>query len=602
MSRFPKIIKNEKCGCIALHSDIGLDILIQELSGNISEAKVSNERISSDRIKQEIERWILSFETNPDIISERRSVVAYALENPSFIRAVDHLAVYPNQTSDRDDKFSHYAGMMKRFETFAKDLISLRKVLEHKALPGILGDLFNACVEIEERIKAAQLHLNPEFELRVEVEGRYVRGLALDIVSPERREKCDFYYVLVNKQNNSVQRGQHKCHFGLFTYRRDYFLEGLQKSIEQTLERILKMRPLLKRVYTINGVLKYNQLEEKVEGQLHLVREKSKDEEMFPITFKRDYDDTVRSIIEMSRFAHNYQIVSPFEEIISDFENTVVELKALSAVSHFFKGIQNKGFPISFPGIIPTNSDKDLTIQAMYHPLLTCFSKKEGVVPNDVVTTADQNVRLITGANNNGKTTYITGLGLSQVLYQAGMPVVAEKASMQLKDKILTHYVHPGDIKANQSRFAHECDRVLKLIRDISSDSLILCDELFTGTAPQDGEIVSNLVLNTLIRTSATLFFITHYHGLGDEFRDSPYVVQLCCKLDHSIDPPAYTYKINPGISVDSDGLVVASEYGVNKKHLETLLEQKARRGDFKLRNGHFPSAFQRPVFRQSRS
>jgi DNA mismatch repair ATPase MutS len=584
MSRFPKIINNDKSGYIALHSDIGLDILIQELYGNISEAKVSNERISSDRIKQEIEKWVLSFETNPDIISERQAVVSYALENPDFISAIDHFAVYPNQTSERDDKFSQYAGMMRRFEKFANDLISLRKALEGKTLPGALGVLFKACVEMEERINAAQQHLDPEFELRIEVEGRYVRGLVLDIVSPERYEKCDFYYVLVNKQNSSVQRGQHKSQFGLFSSRKDYFLEGLQKYIDQTLERIIKMKPFLKRVYTVNGALTYNQLEDKAEGQLHLVRAKSKEEEVFPIAFKKDYDDTVRSIIEMSRFAHNYQIVSPFEEIISDFENTVVELKALSAISHFFQRMQNKGFPLSFPGIIPADSDKDLNIRAMYHPLLTCFSKLEGVVPNDMETTANQNVRLITGANNNGKTSYITGLGLCQVLYQAGMPVVAQEANMKVKDKILTHYVHLADIKANQSRFAHDCDRVLKLIGDISHDSLILCDELFTGTAPQDGEIVSNLVLNTLIQTGATLFFITHYHGLGDEFRDSPYVTQLCCKLDHSIDPPAYTYKISPGISVDSDGLVVASEYGVNKKHLETLLEQKARRGDFKLR------------------
>jgi len=584
MSRFPQIIKNGQNGYIALHSDIGLDILIQELYGYISAAKVGNPKISSDRIKQQIERWVLGFETNPEIISERQAVVSYALENPDFISVIDHFAVYPNQTSKRDDKFSQYAGMLRRFETFAMDVISLRKVLKGQTLPAALSELFKACVEMEERIDAARQHLNPDFELRVEVDGRYVRGLFLDIVAPEISVKCDFYYVLVNKQNNSVQRGQHKSQFGLFSYRKDYFLEGLQKYIDQTLERIIKMKPFLKRVYTVNGALTYDPLEDKVEGQLHLLRENSKEEEVFQIVFKKDYDDTVRSIIEVSRFAHNYQIVSPFEEIISDFENTVVELKALSAISQFFENKRNDGFPLSFPAIIPGDSDNDLYIQAMYHPLLACFSKIEGVVPNHVATTANQNVRLITGANNNGKTTFITGLGLCQVLYQAGLPIVAAEASMKLKDKILTHYVHPADIKANQSRFAHECDRVLKLIEDISRDSLILCDELFTGTAPQDGKIVSNLVLNVLIRTGATIFFITHYHGLGDEIRESPYVTQLCCKLDHAIDPPAYTYKISPGISADSDGLVVASEYGVNKEYLETLLEQKARRGDFKLR------------------
>ena len=406
----------------------------------------------------------------------------------------------------------------------------------------------------------------------------------MDIVSPEGSEKCDFYYVLVNKQNNSVQRGQHKSHFGLFTYRKDYFLEGLQKYINQTLDRIIKMKPLLKRVYTVNGVLKYNQLEDRAEGQLHLVREKGKEEEIFPISFKKDYDDTARSIIEMSKFSHNYQIVSPFEEVISDFEDTIVELKAISAIAQFLKNMQDKGFPLSFPKILQINSEIDLNAEAMYHPLLACFLNIESVIPNDIATTTNQNVRLITGANNNGKTTYITALGLNQVLFQAGLPVVAEAAKMKMKDKILTHYVRPGDIKANQSRFAHECDRVLKLIQEITSNSLVLCDELFTGTAPQDGEIVSNLVLNTLIRTGATLFFITHYHGLGDAFRDFSCVDQLCCKLDHSQNPPAYTYKLKPGISEDSDGLVVASEYGVNKRNLDTILEQKARRGDFKLR------------------
>jgi len=270
--------------------------------------------------------------------------------------------------------------------------------------------------------------------------------------------------------------------------------------------------------------------------------------------------------------------------MISDFEDAVVELKALAATTRFFQYLQKKGFPLNFPEIIPTDAAVDLSIKKMYHPLLAYFGENESVIPNHVETTAEQNVKLITGANNNGKTCFITGLGLNQVLFQAGMPIVARESIMKPKDRILTHYVRPGDIKASQSRFAHECDRVLKLIEDISSDSLILCDELFTGTAPQDGEIVSKLVLETLIKTGATLFFITHYHALGAEFRDSPYVAQLCCKLDHTTDPPAYTYKIEPGISEDSDGLVVAAEYGVNQAHLDALLAQKARRGDFYLR------------------
>jgi DNA mismatch repair ATPase MutS len=584
MSRFPEIIKTGQVGHIPLHSDLGMDILIEEIYGCISESKIENDSLSSDQVKRQIDRWLFSFETNPQIIFERQAVVAYALKNPAFIKAVDNLGLYPNQALERDDKFTRFTGMMRRFETFAESIFSLREALDGDERPDSLNGLFLTCKEMHERIKVAESHLNPEFELRIEVEGRFGRGVILNILSPNRRDKCEFYYVLVNKHNNGIQRGETKSSFGIFTYRRDYFLEGLEKSIEETLERTIKKRPHFKRVYSVNGVLTYDQLAEIAQGELHFTRDNSKEEGVFSISFRKDYDDTVRSIIEMSRFSHNYQVVSPFEGVISDFEDTILELKALSAIIRFLNIMQRKGFPLSFPETLQADSQIDLKIETMYHPLLAYFSKPESVVPNEIATTTNQNVRLITGANNNGKTTYITALGLNQVLFQVGMPVVAKAAKMKLKDKILTHYVRPGDIKTSQSRFAHECDRILKLIQEITHDSLVLCDELFTGTAPQDGEIVSNLVLTTLIKTGATLFFITHYHGLGDTFRDSPYVEQLCCKLDHSQNPSAYTYKIKPGISGDSDGLIVASEYGVNKKNLENLLEQKARRGDFKLR------------------
>jgi len=286
----------------------------------------------------------------------------------------------------------------------------------------------------------------------------------------------------------------------------------------------------------------------------------------------------------VARFRHNYQIIAPFNDTICAFEKLAVELKAVSAVAHFLRNLQGRKYTLIFPKILTGESKTDIYIRNMHHPLLAYLSEDGKVVPNDVDTILNQNVRLVTGANNNGKTCYMDALGLSQCMYQAGLPIIATGAKMRLKDKILTHYVRPGDLKASQSRFAHECDRILELIEDISSDSLILCDELFTGTAPQDGEVVSKLALDSLIRTGATLFFTTHYHALAQMLDGYPCVGYLCCKLDHSTDPPSYTYKMQLGISRDSDGLVVASQYGVNEENLRASLRQKEKRGDFKLR------------------
>ncbi|MGD8765125.1 MAG: hypothetical protein PVG87_22650, partial [Desulfobacteraceae bacterium] len=100
MTRFAQIINTGQTGDIPFHSDIGLDILIEEIYGCISESKVENERLSSDRVKRQIDRWVFSFETDPQIISEKQSMVAYALKNPSFVEAIDNLGVYPNQATE----------------------------------------------------------------------------------------------------------------------------------------------------------------------------------------------------------------------------------------------------------------------------------------------------------------------------------------------------------------------------------------------------------------------------------------------------------------------------------------------------------------------
>ncbi len=140
MSRFPKIIKTRQTGNIPLHSDIGLDILTEEIHGCISESKLENERLSSDRVKRLIDKWIFSFETNPQIISERQAIVAYALNKPPFIKVINDLVVYPYQASERDDKFTKFTGMMRRFETFAESVFALKEVLDDEARPDSLND------------------------------------------------------------------------------------------------------------------------------------------------------------------------------------------------------------------------------------------------------------------------------------------------------------------------------------------------------------------------------------------------------------------------------------------------------------------------------
>ena len=108
------------------NSDMGIDLFMEEITKCIRESEISNDKISRDRVIQRIDEWILGFETNPEVIRKRQDVVKYALQHPQLLQVIEHISVYPDQSTERDDKFSHYAGKMRRFETFAESVAALK--------------------------------------------------------------------------------------------------------------------------------------------------------------------------------------------------------------------------------------------------------------------------------------------------------------------------------------------------------------------------------------------------------------------------------------------------------------------------------------------
>ena len=217
----------------------------------------------------------------------------------------------------------------------------------------------------------------------------------------------------------------------------------------------------------------------------------------------------------------------------------------------------------------------------MFPPELAVLSDRAGV-PSDVEFSPERPTVLITGANNNGKTTYLDSIGISQALFQAGLPVLACEATLEPRDKILSHFIRPGDVQAGESTFAHECSRAVRFVEQLTARSLALCDELFRGTSPQDGEVVSELALRSFLRTGAAVFFVTHYHGLVRHLDGVATLRFLACKLDHSCEPPRYTYRMLPGVSTESDGLLVAAQHGFSSESLNRILTHKAAKGEIR--------------------
>lgn len=604
MNGFPTLIPKSKSGAIPLHGDIGLDKLLAELHTSIPDSTIDNPRTSSERVGKAIDSWILSFERNPEIIAERQETVKYSMENPEFCSGVANLEIYPIQETKND--LARWTGMRQRFDSFDCSMTTLLRALQHGIRSKTLEALSESCEIVHEKLEGAKKNLDPAFELRLDARGecglrKHHRGSGYYVYTTEEFDgDFGFVYLLHNLSNSGIKTGRHIRDF-IGHSDHDSFLEYLKREIISAVSP--RIQPISwNSTYNINGALQYDPEANRTDGAFRFreefVKRKfilsefiallfgAKPEEKegeFTTSSSASWCDYAKSILNYARAAHNYQIVNPFEKAVYDFEDSVVELKALATAARFLKKLKDKGYPLAFPEIVTGDSEADMYIADMYHPLLACFMVNGQVIPNDVETSISRNARIITGANNNGKTSYMDAIGLNQVLYQAGLPIIGKGARLRVKDGILTHYVRPGDIRASESRFAHECTRAQELIRNVTYNSLVLCDELFTGTAPQDGEAMSEMFLDKLIRTGATLFFTTHYHGLGDKLRDNPYIRQLCCTLDRSKNPP-YTYKLREGISRDSDGIYVAGQFGVNDDNLDALLRQKARSGEIKAR------------------
>ena len=290
-------------------------------------------------------------------------------------------------------------------------------------------------------------------------------------------------------------------------------------------------------------------------------------------------ENTLFRILEKVRSDHNLFYLRQFPPAISRFERLLVTLKAVAAAVRFFRGLQARRTPVTFPTIVDPASGAPTHIRGLVPPELAVLTG-HACVPSDVDFSPRQPTVLITGANNNGKTTYLDSIGITQALFQAGLPILASEAALEPRDSILSHFIRPGDVQAGESTFAHECSRAVRFVEQLTHRSLALCDELFRGTSPQDGMVVSELALRCFMRSGAAVFFVTHYHGLVQRLNGEDRLRFLACKLDHSVQPARYTYRMQPGVSTESDGLLVAAQHGFSAESLDRILAFKASRGE----------------------
>ncbi len=148
----------------------------------------------------------------------------------------------------------------------------------------------------------------------------------------------------------------------------------------------------------------------------------------------------------------------------------------------------------------------------------------QNIVGNDLGADGKRLV-IITGANQGGKSTFLRGVGLAQLMMQCGMFVAAESFRADICRSLFTHYKREEDVSMKSGKFDEELARMSEIVDALTPDSILLFNESFAATNEREGSEIARQIVHALLETRVKVFFVTHLyefaHGLWEDKMDS---------------------------------------------------------------------------------
>ncbi len=208
----------------------------------------------------------------------------------------------------------------------------------------------------------------------------------------------------------------------------------------------------------------------------------------------------------------------------------------------------------------------ELEIRAGRHPVVEQSLRGERYVPNDVVFEKGEIIRVITGPNMSGKSTYLRQAALIVLMAQMGSFVPAESAKIGLVDRIFTRIGAQDEIHAGQSTFMVEMIEAANILHHATSRSLLILDEIGRGTSTYDGVSIAWGMIEYIHNhphLRAKTLFATHYHELTQLADLLPGVRNYNVAVTEADGKVVFLHKIVPGGADKSYGIHVAQLAGL---------------------------------------
>lgn len=211
-------------------------------------------------------------------------------------------------------------------------------------------------------------------------------------------------------------------------------------------------------------------------------------------------------------------------------------------------------------------SDDVLEIRAGRHPVVEGALSGERFVPNDAVFEKGERIRLITGPNMSGKSTFLRQVALMVLMAQVGSFVPAQSAVIGLVDRIFTRIGAQDEISAGQSTFMVEMVETASILHHATPRSLLVLDEIGRGTSTYDGVSIAWAVIEYLHnhpKLRSKTLFATHYHELTQLADLLPGVRNYNVAVSEADGKVVFLHTILPGSTDRSYGIHVGQIAGL---------------------------------------
>ena len=216
-------------------------------------------------------------------------------------------------------------------------------------------------------------------------------------------------------------------------------------------------------------------------------------------------------------------------------------------------------------------NSQELNLKKAYNPLID----KDVVVKNDVILDNKGNSLIITGPNTGGKTVILKTVGLCVYLSHLGFYIPAlEESTVGFFEDVFVDVGDEQSIENNLSTFSSHMTNIIDILNKTNDKSIILLDELCSGTDPSEGAVLSIALLEKFKNLNATMLCTTHYPEIKNYCFESEYYKNSSMEFDFEKLKPTYRFII--GLPGKSNAINISAKLGLEQSIIEeasSLLE-----------------------------